>query len=196
MNRLLVACAAASMALLSNLVWGAEPAEESEIPVAGAASTVSVTATVEKIDMNSREVTLRGPEGNVVTIAVGPEARNLEQLKVGDKVNVEYTQALAVALTPATGGEEERGEVAALERAPEGEKPAGVLARRVDIKAKVEAIDTEKREVTLKGPDRTVKLAVGEDIDLGKIKVGDQVFASYEEALAVSVEPAEESKEK
>lgn len=191
MNKFLVVFTAACMALLSNAVWSAEEASESDIPVAGVASVVSVTGTVEKIDKESRKVTLKGPEGNVVTVAVGPEARNLEQLQVGDKVTVEYSQALAVALTPATGDGEERGEVAALERAPKGEKPGGIAARQVDIKATVEAIDTEKREVTLKGPERTVTLPVSEGIDLSKVKVGDQVFASYTEAVAVSVQPSE-----
>lgn len=196
MKKVLVACVAASMALLSNAVLTAEEASEPEIPSAGAASVVSLTATVEKIDRDDREVTLRDSEGETFTIAVGPEARNLEQLDIGDKVTIEYTQALAVALTPATEGGEERGEVAALERAPEGEKPGGVAARQIDVKATVEAIDTEKREVTLKGPERTLTVAVGEDIDLGKVKVGDQVFASYTEAIAVSVQPAEEEKDK
>jgi Cu/Ag efflux protein CusF len=196
MNKLLVVCAAASLALLSNVVWSAEEGTESNIPAAGAASTVSVTATVEKVDMNSREVTLKGPEGDIVTIAVGPEVRDLEQVKVGDKVTIDYTQAVALALSPVRGGEEERGEVSALERAPEGEKPGGVLSRRVDVRATVESIDTKKREVTLKGPERTVTLAVGKDIDLSKIKVGDQVLASYSEALAVSVKPSDETKGK
>lgn len=196
MNKLFLVCGVSCMALLSSMAFSADEAVESEIPSAGAASTVSLTATVEKIDMNSREVTLKGPEGNTVTVAFGPEARNLEQLKVGDKVNVEYTEAVAIALSPATGGEEERGEVAALERTPQGEKPGAVAARQVDIKATVEAIDIDKREVTLKGPERTLTLPVGEGIDLGKIKVGDQVFASYTEALAVSVQPADEEPEK
>jgi hypothetical protein len=44
--------------------------------------------------------------------------------------------------------------------------------------------------VTLKGPKRTVDLPVAKDVDLAKVKVGDQVGAVYQESFALTVEPA------
>ena len=46
------------------------------------------------------------------------------------------------------------------------------------------------RTVTLKGPKHTVDLPVSKDIDLAKVKVGDQVGAIYQESFALTVEPA------
>ena len=45
-----------------------------------------IVATVEAIDVAKREVTLKGPKGKVVPLTVAPDVRNLEQVKVGDRV--------------------------------------------------------------------------------------------------------------
>jgi hypothetical protein len=63
---------------------------------------VTTTATIESIDKENSEVTLRGPRGNMVTVkARNPSA--IERLKVGDRLNITYTQAMAVSLEKATG---------------------------------------------------------------------------------------------
>ena len=49
---------------------------------------VTVTAVVENVDQAKRQVTLRGPEGNLNTIHVGPEVKNPPQIHKGDEVNV------------------------------------------------------------------------------------------------------------
>jgi hypothetical protein len=51
----------------------------------------------------------------------------------------------------------------------------------------VQAIDLDKRVVTLKGGEGNV-------FDLINVKVGDQVAITYPEALAVSVEPVKKKK--
>ncbi|MFO1432188.1 MAG: hypothetical protein U1F76_18925 [Candidatus Competibacteraceae bacterium] len=45
--------------------------------------------------------------------------------------------------------------------------------------------------VTLRGPRRTVTLDVAKDVNLDQVKVGARVHAVYQEALAISVRPAE-----
>lgn len=65
----------------------------------GATLTVSdITATVEDIDQKNREVTLKGPDGNVVKVQVDPSAGNLERIKKGDLITATRTQALAISV--------------------------------------------------------------------------------------------------
>jgi hypothetical protein len=48
----------------------------------GQASVVQkhkIVATVEAVDAAKREITLKGPKGNVASFSVTPEVRNLEQ---------------------------------------------------------------------------------------------------------------------
>src|SRR4051812_7055923 len=61
-------------------------------------NTVRMTATVEAIDTASRTVTLKGPGGNLVPIVAGPEVKNFDQIKVGDRVLVRYAEALSLEL--------------------------------------------------------------------------------------------------
>ena len=51
------------------------------------------------------------------------------------------------------------------------------------------AVDPAKQAVTLKGPERTVTLKVQNPDQFKLVQVGDQVEATYTEAVAISVEP-------
>jgi hypothetical protein len=60
--------------------------------------TRGMTATVEAIDLQHRTVTLRGPQGNAVTLQVGAQVKQCEQGKVGDEVMVRHTEAVAITV--------------------------------------------------------------------------------------------------
>ncbi len=64
------------------------------------------------------------------------------------------------------------------------------MAREVTIIADVIAVDSKKQTVTLRGPSRVVDLKVRDPNQLKLVKVGDQVEATYTEAMAIAVEPA------
>jgi hypothetical protein len=152
---------------------------------------VTIVASVEAVDLATRQVTLRGPQGNTVTITAGEEVRNLPQVRVGDRVIVEYYQGLAMELSPSASGIRKRIDTTSVDRAPLGQKPAGMMTQTVEVDATVQAVDRKARTVTLRGPKRTVTLKVAEGVDLDPVKVDDQVHATYQEALAIAVRPAE-----
>jgi ribosomal protein S17 len=154
---------------------------------------VEMQATVTAIDLKTRMVTLKGPEGDETTIHVDKRARNLPQVKVGDIVKVAYVQHVAWQVrepgAAAPGGDV--GAEAAAVRAEPGQKPAGAVGQRVTFAATIEAIDLAKGTVTLKGPQgnsQTIKAR--NPANLKKVKVGDVVDITYTEALASKVEAA------
>jgi len=114
------------------------------------------------------------------------------QVKVGDRVVTEFYQGLAMSLTPSSTSVRKRVDTTTGQRAALGQKPAGMVVKTVEVDATVQAVDIKARKVTLRGPRRTVTLEVSKEVDLNKVKVGDQVHAIYQEALAISVRPAEE----
>jgi hypothetical protein len=57
-----------------------------------------LTATVETTDMTTREVLLRGEGGRLATVVAGPEVRNLGQVRPGDRVVMEYQEAIAAEI--------------------------------------------------------------------------------------------------
>jgi len=75
-------------------------AKPGEKPAGSVARTSVVTTTVTAIDKANQTVTLKGPEGNTVTVKV-KDPKNLEGVNIGDTVTAEYSEALAVAVQPA-----------------------------------------------------------------------------------------------
>ena len=65
--------------------------------------------------------------------------------------------------------------------------PSGTQAASVRVNGTIEAIDKDKGTVTLKGPKRTVTVAVNDKSKLDLINVGDPVVATYTEAVAFQV---------
>jgi hypothetical protein len=156
----------------------------------GVAQTVDVTATITAIDKATRDVTLKGPQGNEMTVTAGPDVRNFDKLKVGDQVAAKYVEALTLQLMKGGGQKVARTEDVGGARAKEGAQPGGVVGRRVTIVADVIGLDPDKQTVTLKGPKRTVELPVKDPEQFKLISKGDQVEATYTQALAVALEPA------
>ena len=76
---------------------GVTTAKPGEMPAGVTSKQVSVTASVEAIDKMTPSITLKGPEGNVVTVRV-VDPKNLEKVKVGDKLLITYTEALAISV--------------------------------------------------------------------------------------------------
>jgi ribosomal protein L6P/L9E len=162
----------------------------SEPGKATVAEVVNLSATVESVDVPGRHVTIKGPKGKVSTLAVGPDVRNLEQVKAGDKVLVRYEQALTLTLMKDGKELRARSDSATGDRAAVGEKPAGVVGQKVEVTADVTAINHKTKVVTLRGPENSVDLKVSNPDQLNMIKVGDQIHAVYTEAVALAVEPA------
>ena len=157
---------------------------------AAAVETIKVTATITAIDKATRDVTLKGPQGNKVTLTAGPEVKNFDQLKVGDNVDLNYIEALTLELKKGGGLVVQRTETAGAAGAKPGERPAGAVGRQITVVADVIAVDPAKQVVTLKGPQRTVDLKIPNPEQFKRIAKGDQVEATYTQAVALAVVPA------
>jgi hypothetical protein len=157
----------------------------------GVAQTMDVTATITAIDRATRDVTLKGPQGNEMTVTAGPKVRNFDKLKVGDLVAAKYVEALTLQLVKGGGQKVGRTDDLGGARAKEGAaQPGGMVGRQVTIVADVIGLDPAKQTVTLKGPERTVELAVKDPEQFKLISKGDQIEATYTQAFAVALMPA------
>jgi len=154
--------------------------------------TVKMTATVVLIDMGSRDLVLIDSQGKMHKVNVSDQVRNLDQVKVGDKVTAEYTEAISVRLTkrgtadvPPASAEE------AIIRSPKGMKPGGAVGRKVTAFATVVAVNLKKQFVTLRGPlGNEYDVQVLDPALLKAVNKGDEVEVVYTEALAISVQSA------
>jgi hypothetical protein len=69
-------------------------------PAAVVAQQTTVAVTVVAIDTTIPTVTFKGPEGNTRTIKVN-DPQKLVGVKIGDIVDITYTEAMAVTVTEA-----------------------------------------------------------------------------------------------
>ncbi len=154
-----------------------------------ATSTTKASAVIVAIDSTYRIVTLKTASGKTLEVVAGPEVKNFDQLKVGQKVVAAYSEALSLELKKGGGGVVAKTEKGGAASAAAGAKPGAAGARQVTILADVVKVDTKAHLVTLKGPGgNTVDLHVEDPEQLKNIKKGDQVEAVYTEAVAVTVE--------
>jgi hypothetical protein len=150
---------------------------------------VSITAEVYGVEKIDRTLWLIGPNKNVVEIEVSEDAKNFDQLEIGDIVHITYYESVALYLGTSGEKPDEQTESMVV-RAPEGETPGGTAVEITDISASVISIDKENRFVTLKGPlGNSITTYVDESVrSFDKLKVGDVIHARYTKALAISVE--------
>lgn len=184
-----------SLALLAALLlfaapcWSDESAPAMEKPSIFTSQSITVTAVVEAINHETREVTLRGPEGNTISFVASEEARNLGQVSTGDIVMAEYEQSLSIEVFANDGSTPGSGELTVAGRSKEGEMPGMAAIDTQVVTATVEAINLEANTFKLKYPSGEINEYVAQDPEnLKKAEVGDLVMITYTEAVAISVE--------
>ena len=149
---------------------------------------IQLQGKIKAVDKKTRSVIIVGATGNEIHMALGEEVKNFDQIHVGDLVTLTYIEALVLELRKVEAkGLRERVESEQAVRAKPGEKPAGAIERTVRVVADVVAVNPKAKTVTLRGPKRTVELAVNDPARFKEIKVGDQVEATYTEAVALEV---------
>ena len=116
----------------------------------GVMAKVELTAKVAKIDHKTREVTLKADDGQEYSFVASDEARNLDQVQVGDLVTITYAEAFVYEVQKG-GQAADQGTVVAGGRSAAGQRPAGAIARETKVTVLITAIDPKVPSVT-KGP--------------------------------------------
>jgi hypothetical protein len=159
--------------------------------------TTTLNAVVETVDPASRELLLRGgggtQSGALMSMVVSPRVQRLNQIRPGDRVTVQYYQALAAqAVTPLSGTSQPFENVAVDRRETAG-RPGGEVTRVRRGRITVTAIDPTANSISFVGPNNVPRTVVAQNAEvqafIRRLRVGDQVDLVYEEALAISVEP-------
>ena len=149
---------------------------------------VTLSAVVDKVDLEKRKVTLTLDDGKTKTYKVDKSARNLDQVQTGDHLTISCTEELIVTVNGFGGGATSAASIGAVSVAPKGSKPGAVMVETTAISGKILAIDNEKRKVTFEDPDgkkKTVKVRKG--VDISKLTVGDSVDAVLTDSVVIDV---------
>jgi hypothetical protein len=150
--------------------------------------SMTLTGTVESIDLAKRIVVLKGADGKTASFVVPASIQNLDKVKAGDTVTTTYVSSIAAEILKPG---EERGP-AAVSSAKQGGGEV-LSTNQVSEVVKVDSIDLAANSITLTGPrgnTRTVKVKRPDlQAKLKELKPGDEIQITYTEAMAISVEP-------
>jgi len=182
--------AVAALLATTAVLAGAEEATLDR-PSFAASQTMVVSAVVEAIDHETRVVTVRKADGEAITFTASEEARNLDQVSVGDVLIAEYLETVTIDVLANDGVEAEAATASALARTEEGEMPGVAAMDSTIVISTVEEINVEKNTFKLKGPDGVVEEFVARNPEnLKRAMVGDLVVITVTEAVAITVEKA------
>jgi hypothetical protein len=176
-----------------------------QVQVEDQAGVITMTGTVEEIKVPERLITVLGPNGNTVVGVISPNVKDIKKIKLKDKVTIDYTQDVAVALRksvePPDTKEEEMAEseeggmdmnaptVAEqdwVEMTPSG--GASDLTT-VEVTDTISAIDRNKRTVTFAGTGgKTRTIYVPPTVQgFDSLEVGDMVVIEVTRASIVNI---------
>lgn len=181
---------ARAVALASLVATASFTVQAADIPIASEALESHIKTEVTAIDQESRQVTVKGANDKPVTFQLTEKAKALPNLKVGDKVDIYVTRAVAYVLNTEVGGapkaSEESGTIRATQANP---NPGGEAFRQVKVTSQIKKIDLKTHEVSLLPPEGKLQVVKVENPDLQarmkNLKEGQTVDAIYTEVLRV-----------
>jgi hypothetical protein len=185
---------ARTVALALTLSAAAALAQEApaEKPFFSATQAMQLTAEVVMVDRENHRVTLRGPEGRERTLELGPEARRLDEVEVGDTVAVEFVQHMDLEVAALGDVAPGQGTMAAVARAPESEQPGMIAAETTILAASVVAIDLDAGTFKLKWEKGVQEYTARDPENLKRAEVGDTVIVTFTEAIALQLQEVTE----
>jgi len=155
------------------------------------AVVAAIEAEIVAIDLETKEVTLVGPQGQHVTIVAQEKVVKISDLQVGDRVAAEYLASLHGEVREPTADELANPWVV-LEDGVIDENPAHPAvgaARQVRAVCSIEAFDAEAGFVMIK--DSRGKMHTIGGIPAAKfegVSLGEDMVVVYTEALAIAMQ--------
>lgn len=155
------------------------------------AVVAAIEAEIVAIDLETKEVTLVGPQGQHVTIVAQEKVVKISDLQVGDRVAAEYLASLHGEVREPTADELANPwvvlEDGVIDQNPA--HPAVGAARQVRAVCSIEAFDAEAGFVMIK--DSRGKMHTIGGIPAAKfegVSLGEDMVVVYTEALAIAMQ--------
>jgi len=191
-HKIWIGCGALALTLVAPVALAAPPpamegrtvTETGPGTMPSRTETTHATVTVTAIDKAERKVTIKNVSGEKMTVQVPVDVKSFDKLKVGDRVDIDYTESIALSMLPP------------------GTKPSmterqasipGAAGREISISAEVIKVDVANNKVTFKGPKGQHKTVTVQDPEvqakLPGLKPGQVMQLTYTEAVATAVQP-------
>lgn len=169
----------------------AKPAKSTYIP--GREIVKTVYATIQAINLDTREVTLKGKQGNVFTLVADPQIERLAEFEVGDDIVLDYSISMAAEIRQPTAEELAKpyNVVEDTTRASGKQSPGVDGYKIIEAVVTIEGLDRQTQTVTIKGPKGNyLAVKLKDPTTLDKLRLGDVALVVYSESYALHLEKA------
>jgi hypothetical protein len=176
-----------AVAAMVSSAWAQQPGG------AYTSNVIRTTATVTAIDSATRHVTIQGEHGPV-TIQLGPDVKNFNNLKVGDRVNISYYQGIAAQIVK--GGKKVSDPAVSTfsTSTPAGMRPSGQVGASATVTAKIQDVNLPTNTVAFTDSDGMTHIVQVKTPEMQSfirdLKRGDVVQVTFTDSVAVEVLPA------
>lgn len=153
-------------------------------------SITEVQGIVTAVNAETRDITLIGSEGNLVTATAGDAVERFDEIQEGDVITIEHLVYIVAEFRKPTA--EELAEplviVEEVAVAPEGMDPEGAIGAMVRGVVTIEALNRPFMTATVKGPRGNYLTVNMEDPEfMEKLHIGQVLILTYAESTAISL---------
>lgn len=180
-----------SVVLLVFIAFTATAQEEQEIPPKEKLTLESVKGTVTTINAESREITLMGSEGDLVTVVASDSIERFDEIEVNDIISFDYWTYMMAEFRELTAEELAEPFIVVEEeiKATEDMDPGAAVGAVVKAVVSIEALNRPFMRATVKGPQGNFLTIPVEDEELlQKLHIGQVLILTYAEAIAVRLD--------
>jgi hypothetical protein len=146
--------------------------------------SLTVVGKVTDIKKETREITLMGINGDLMTVTAGDAVQRFDEIAVGDIISFGYMRYLKAEFRQPTPEEiaNPLTVVSGTVKAPEGSAPAGAMGATVKGVVTIEALNRPFMLATVKGPKGNyLTLPVEDATLLEKLHIGQVFVLTYSE---------------
>jgi hypothetical protein len=157
-------------------------------PVTHEKDAVTVKATIDAIDHDTRTITFKDKDGKTWDTVAGPEVRRFDELKVGDVVTFRTTEATVYQIRKPGEAAAPSAKDASIVRKP-GAKPGGTKTEQETKVVTIKDVNQKTGGVTILTEDgKTMSMKVEDSKLLKGLAAGDKVVITYTKAVTISIE--------
>jgi hypothetical protein len=178
---------------------------KAQVPIEDESGTITMTGTVEEIEVPERLITVIGTGGNTIAAVISPDVKDIKEIKLKETVTIQFTQEVATALRQSDEAPQTKEEGLVNEEEAGMDMNAPTVAEQdwvestpsggesdlttIEVTDTISAINRQKRLVTFAGTGgktRTIYIAPGVP-GFDGLEVGDEVVLEVTRAVVVNI---------
>lgn len=165
--------------------------ENADLPPRERIILETVQGTVTKVVKETREITIIGLEGNLVTVTASDAVERFDEIEVNDIITFDSWTYMMAEFRQPTAEEIEEPIVMIAEggKTTEGMDPAAAIGAIVKAVVTIEVLNRPFMLATVKGPlGNYLTIQIEDEELIQKLHIGQVLILTYAEAIAVSLE--------